>query len=319
MANVFTDTSGSSLGTSLVQAAYDRYIEIALRNVPIFDAFADKHPQAQAMPGSSVVLQVMSALADATTPLTETVDPDSVGFGNTTPVTVTLAEYGNAALLTEKLQTFNLAQGGVNPLVADEISFNMMSSLDTVAQTVFRAGTNVIREIADVMTFGGATASVTATDEPKARDFLAAVAKLRSNSARPNMGSNNYTAVLSPEVSYDLRTQTGQSGWLTPNEYGSSQSRIWDGEIGAFGGAVFIENPRCYSATDGAASAKVRRSYVFGQQAFASAVARRPQVVLGPVTDKLRRFQPIGWKATLGYAIFRQAALYRIEAVSALA
>ena len=252
MANAYTTTGAGSLGTNLVQAAYDRYINIKLRGVPMFDAFADYHPVAQAMPGSSVVLQIMPQLTEATGTLTEDVDPDSVAFGNTTGPTITFAEYGNAVLTTERLKLFNLAQGGVNPLVADEIASNMMLSLDTVAQTAFRAGTNTVREIAAAMSFAGSTVTVTATDVAKARDFLAAVVKLRANYAVPNQGSNNYTAIVSPEVSYDLRTATGQGGWLTPNEYGSSQTRVWDGEIGAFGGAVFIENPRCYSATDGA-------------------------------------------------------------------
>jgi len=33
MANAYTDTSSGSLGTSLVQTAYDRYVEFALRAV----------------------------------------------------------------------------------------------------------------------------------------------------------------------------------------------------------------------------------------------------------------------------------------------
>lgn len=313
MANAFTDTSGSSLGTSLVQAAYDRYVELKLRGVPMFDAFADKHPVAQAMPGSSVVLQVMPMLSEVSSTLTETVDPDAVLFGNTTPVTLTFGEYGNSAITTDRLQIFNLAQGGVNPLIANEIASNMMLSLDGVAQTAFRAGTNTVREISAAMSFAGSTATVTASDTAKARDFLAAVTKLRGNFASPNAGSSYFTAILHPNVAYDLRLQAGQGAWLTPNEYGSNQQRVWDGEMGTFGGALFIENARCYKATDGASSATVYRSYVFGQQAFASAYASRPEVVIGPVVDKLRRFQPIGWKGTLAYGIFRQEALFRVE------
>jgi N4-gp56 family major capsid protein len=318
MPNVFTDTSGASLGTSLVQTAYDRAVEFALRSVPTFDAFCDKHPEAQAMPGSTVVLQLFNDMAVATTPLTETVDPDSVAIGNTTSVSVTLAEYGNAALLTHKLRLFNLSRGGIDSDVANIIGYNMIDSLDVVAQNVIRTGTNTIREIGGSISFAGTTATVTGTDTAKARDFLAAVTKLRSNKAIPNRGSAHYTAILSPEASYDLRTQTGQGGWLTPNEYGASQQKVWDGEIGAFGGAVFIESPRCYMATDGATSAKVYRSYVFGRQAFVSAYAERPHVVLGPVVDKLRRFQPIGWLGVLGYGIYRQAAVYRVETSASL-
>ena len=45
----------------------------------------------------------------------------------------------------------------------------------------------------------------------------------------------------------------------------------------------------------------------------AEAVAQEPNVVIGPVTDKLLRFRPIGWYGVLGFSLYRQAALYRIE------
>jgi N4-gp56 family major capsid protein len=318
VANVFTDTSGASLGTSLVQTAYDRAVAFALRTVPLFDAFADKHPEQQAMPGSTIVLQLYNDLAPATATLTETVDPDSVAIGNTTSVTITLGEYGNAALLTRRLQLFNLASGGVDTDIANIIAFNMMDSLDIVAQNVLRTGTNTVRVIGGNVSLAGTTATVAATDTANSKAFGTAVTKLRGNAARPNRGSNLYTAIISPEVSFDLRQQTGQGGWLTPNEYGQSQQKIWDGEIGTFGGAVFIESPRCYSALDGATSARVRRSYVFGQQAFASATVQQPGVVVGPVVDKLKRFQPIGWYGVLGYGLYRQNALYRVETSSTL-
>ena len=100
MANAYTDiTSGSSLGNYLVQTAYDRYVEFALRAVPMVRDVADKRPVQQAMPGSSVVFQIYTDLAQATTPLSETVDPDAVALGNTTPITVTLQEYGMHHLL----------------------------------------------------------------------------------------------------------------------------------------------------------------------------------------------------------------------------
>jgi hypothetical protein len=57
--------------------------------------------------------------------------------------------------------------------------------------------------------------------------------------------------------------------------------------IGSYEGSTFIESPRTFSATDGAASAKVHRSLMFGKQALAEVVAQEPGIVLGPITDKL--------------------------------
>ena len=306
----FTSTGAGSLGTSLVQTAYDRLVEFQLRSQPMFRRFATKRPERQAMPGSSVVFQLYNDLAVATSTLTETTDPDAVPLGNTTSISVTLAEYGNATLVTRKLNLFALSD--VDPAVADIVAYNLADSIDVLAQTPLRGGSNVIRENGGSLVVGGATASVASTDYIKSRDFRVAVAKLRGASVVPTDGTL-YTAVVHPDVSMDLRAETGSAGWRAPQEYGVSQDRIWTGTIGVYEGLVFHENPRCYSAKDGASSARVHRSYVLGRQALAEAVAEEPHVVIGPVTDKLTRFRPIGWYGVLGWARYREAALFRIE------
>ena len=62
MADQYTSTSASSLGgtvggAGLVQKAYDRLLEFALRAEPLIRSVADKRPARQAMPGQTVVLQ----------------------------------------------------------------------------------------------------------------------------------------------------------------------------------------------------------------------------------------------------------------------
>lgn len=309
-AGEFTSTSGSSLGTSLVQTAYDRLVEFQLRSQPLFRKFATKRPERQAMPGSSVVFQLYNDLAVATGSLTETTDPDAVPLPSTSSVTVTLAEYGNATITTRKLNLFALAD--VDPAVADIVAYNLADSIDVLAQTPLRGGSNVIRENGGSLVVGGATASVASTDTIKSRDFRVAVAKLRGNNAVPTDGSL-YTGIIHPDVSMDLRAETGAGGWRTPQEYGVSQDRIYTGTVGVYEGIVFHENPRCYSAKDGASSARVHRSYVFGRQVLAEAVAEEPHVVIGPVVDKLMRFRPLGWYGVLGWARYRENALFRIE------
>src|SRR5690348_8880633 len=93
MANVFTGTVAMS---NLVQTAFDRTLEFALRAEPLFRRVADKRPAAQAMPGSSVVFELYQDLSPQITPLNELVDPDAVAAGQPTTVTVTqLIERGN--------------------------------------------------------------------------------------------------------------------------------------------------------------------------------------------------------------------------------
>lgn len=316
MANAFTDTGTGSLGTSLVQAAYDRYVEFALRAIPLIRDVADKRPAQQAMPGSSVVFQLYSDMAKATSPLTETTDPDAVALGNTTSVSVTLNEYGNAALATRKLELFSLSD--VDPAIANIIAFNMADSLDELALTELRGGTNVIFSANSTGTVPTGTTGIGTTNTLKSADVRKAVAKLRAGKAVPRMGEL-YWVGIHPEVSHDLRAETGAGGWREAHVYNDSGAgQLWPGSIGTYEGAMFVESPRLYNATDGASSARVFRTIVCGQQALAEAVAEEPHVIIGPVVDKLMRFRPIGWYGVLGWKRYREAALYRIESTSSI-
>ena len=315
MANAFTSTGSSTLGgtagsAGLVQKAYDRLLEFALRSEPLIRSVADKRPANQSIPGSTVVLQKYVDLTAATTALTETTDPDAVALSTPTQVSITLNEYGNSVLVTRALELFSLAD--VDPAIANIIAFNLADSIDQVAMTTLRGGTNVL--------FGG---DATATDEIVAADTITsamirkAVAKLRANKAVARKGSL-YWCGIHPEVSHDLRAETGSAGWLLPNQYGSAQDRIWAGEIGQYEGAYFIESARLYNATDGASSARNFRTIIAGQQAMAEAVAEEPHVVIGPVVDKLMRHRPMGWYGVLGFARYREEALYRLETSSSI-
>ena len=395
MANAFTSTSSSSLGgtagsAGLVQTAYDRLLEFALRSEPLIRSVADKTPARQSIPGSTVVLQKYVDLEKNTTALTETTDPDSVALSTPTQVSITLAEYGNSVLVTRALELFSLAD--VDPAIANIIAFNLADSIDDVAMTTLRGGTNKL--------FGGtrtSTATLTASDTIDSADIRKAVAKLRSAKAIGRKGSL-YWAGIHPEVSHDLRAESSSGqGWLLPNQYGSSQDRIWAGEIGNYEGAYYVESARLYNAKTGAdqtalatasavsgasgaftivaanaafggraevgdkisgtnvgTSAKITaisvgatnttftvdvansgtvgtntltvtpvtrvfNTIVCGQQAMAQAVAEEPHVVIGPVVDKLMRHRPMGWYGVLGFARYREEALYRIETGSSIA
>lgn len=299
--------------TNLVQTAYDRYVEMALRSQPLIRDIADKRPVQQAMPGSSVVFQIYQDLAQATSTLTENVDPDAVAISNTNTVSVTLNEYGNAALLTRKLGLFSLSD--VDPAAADIIAYNLADSLDAVANTTLRGGSNV-RYARDTSDTPSSTATVEDTDLISLTDIRYCVSKLRAGLAVPRQGSL-YACYIHPEVSHDIRSETTGGGFQDLHKYDASEN-FWPGFIGTIDGAYFIETPRMYNATDGASSARVFRTILVGKQALAEAVAEEPHVVIGPVTDKLMRARPIGWYGVLGWARYRAAALWRIESSSSI-
>ncbi len=398
MSNQYTSTASTSLGgtvggAGLVQKAYDRLLEFALRSEPLIRSVADKRPARQAIPGQTVVLQKYVDLDQATSTLTETTDPDAVSLSTPTTVTVTLNEYGNAVLVTRALELFSLAD--VDPAIANIIAYNLADSIDAVAMTTLRSGSNNIYA-------GNATsvAGVDAADTIDSADIRKAVAKLRSNKAKARRGSLYWTGIH-PEVSHDLRAETGNMGWnFTHIQTSPAVDKVWAGEIGEYEGAFFIESPRLYNAKSGAdqtalattavtvagtsagftfgvassaviatraevgdkiagtgiaSGAKITAistsgstttftvdtantgavsattvvtvtpvtrvfdTIVCGAQAMAEAVAEEPHIVIGNVTDKLMRFRPMGWYGVLGFAVYRDEALYRITSGSSIA
>ena len=390
MPNTYVSTASGSLGgtagsAGLVQKAYDKLVEFQLRTQPLIRSIADKRPAALTNPGSSVTFQLYQDLSRVSSTLSESVDPDAVGLSTPKSVSVTLNEYGNAVLVTRALNLFSLAD--VDPAIANIIAYNMADSVDELAQAALIGGTNVL--------YGGtqtSTGAVTNSDTLTAAKVRRAVAKLRSANAVARKGSM-YWAGIHPEVSHDLRAETGMAAWRDPHAYQSNEN-IWAGEIGAFEGAYFVETPRLRVQGDGAnigsavsvtsitldgttatvaatshgfstgdfvtiagttgvtglnasyqitvtgASAftfltsltgtvagtitaqkktKVYRTFIAGQQALAEAVAEEPHVVIGPVVDKLMRHRPMGWYGVLGFARFREEALYRVETGSSIA
>jgi len=253
MANAYTNTGSTSLGgtvgaAGLVQKAYDRLIEFALRAQPLVRAVADKTPARQSIPGSSVVLQRYVDLTQKTSSLTETVDPDAVALATPTYTTITLQEYGNAVLVTRALELFSLAD--VDPAVANIIAYNMADSVDILAQNVLATGANVLRPNART-----SSATVTSSDTFNSAAARKAVAKLRSNKAIPRKG-NLYWAGIHPEVAHDLRAETGVGSWRQPHEY-QANDEIWAGEIGTYEGAFYVESPRMFANKSGASLSTV--------------------------------------------------------------
>lgn len=320
MANAYTDTSAWS---NAVQTAYDKRFEFALRSQPLFRALADKKPADQAQPGSSVVLEIFQDLAEATSTLTETTDPDSVALGNPNTKTITLNEYGNPVLRTRKLHLFSLTD--VDPAIADIVAYNAAASVDTVVQTTVRGGPRLIQRKAGTVSYvTNATVSTVATTMTTTDTYNSAIArlaptKLRAGLAVPKRGSL-YGCYIHPEVSHDLRAETGAAAWRDPHNY-SAVGNIWAGELGTYEGAFYVESPRCYNAVDaGTGDNTVRRfrSYYFGQQAIAEAIAEEFHMVAGPIVDKLARFRPLGWYGVGGWARYRDEALIRVETTSSI-
>ncbi|GAA0936178.1 N4-gp56 family major capsid protein [Actinocorallia libanotica] len=320
MVDAFTSTDPSTLGTSLVQTAYDRAIAWELWPDPLFRKLATKKPVAQAMPGETVVMQLADYLSPATTPLDEVTDVSAVASPTTRSVSVTLQEWGNAMVTTMLLRQVALAD--VDPIVAHQIAINMKDSLDGIIEPVLRGGSNFIRGNGGTLYSNlkgggnGTVGAIAAGDTFKSTLPRFAVTKFRAQSVQPY--GSDFVVFLHPDQSHDLRSETGSGGWRQPQEYFNGTG-IWNGQIGSYEGASYIESPRIYSATDGASSARVYRSFALGREALAEACAIEPGMRIGPVTDKLMRFRTAGWYGLCGWSRYREEALIRIETSSSVA
>jgi len=295
---------------NLVQSAYDQYVRMALRSIPVMRALADVKPVQQAMPGSSVVFSIYSDLSTATGTLTETSDVSSVALGNPSQVTVTLNEYGNAVTTTKKLNltSFN----DVDAALADIIAYNAADSIDTVVASVLTGGSNAL--------YGGTatgTNDVTSSGTMTTALIRKAVVQLRSNKAVPRIGEL-YAAYLHPRQSADLRAESGTGGFQELSKY-VDRTPFVAGAVGVLEGAFIVETPRVPSAANTQSPAvTVYKAVVAGREALAEALAQDTSVVIGPEIDALRRFRTIGWYLFGGWNRLREAALYRIETATTI-
>ena len=322
MADYYAAETGTG-NLSVDQTAFEKLAYFALRDEMYFDQFADVQATNATNPGATVTFTIFQDMAAATTPLGEAEDVTPVALSDS-QVSVTLEEYGNATVTTAKLRATSFLP--VDPVAANAVGYNAGLSIDTIARNAVAAGTNVIYAT------GGAVdptsrATINSDDVLAANDVRRVVAQLRKANV-PTIGGS-YVGMIHPDVSYDFRSATDAAAWRTPANYVNPQG-IYNGEIGMFEGVRFIEAPRAplfANASDNSGSAgtiDVYGTLIMGRQALAKGISlggeygAQPTVVYGTVTDILKRFRPVGWKHFVGYGVFRQEALRRIESASSI-
>jgi len=322
MADYYAAETGTG-NLSVDQTAFEKMAYFALRDEMYFDQFADVQATNATNPGATVTFTIFQDLAAATTPLGEAEDVTPVAMSDS-QVPVTLEEYGNATVTTAKLRATSFLP--VDPVAANAVGYNAGLSIDTIARAAAQAGSNVIYAT------GGATDptdrdEVNTDDLLTANDIRKAVAQLRKANV-PTFGGS-YVAMIHPDVSYDFRSATDAAAWRTPANY-VNPAGIYNGEIGVFEGVRFIESPRAplfANASNNSGSTgtiDVYGTLIMGRQALAKGISlggeygAQPTIVYGTVTDLLKRFRPVGWKHFVGYAVFRQEALRRIESASSI-
>jgi N4-gp56 family major capsid protein len=218
----------------------------------------------------------------------------------------------------------------IDPIAANVVGFNAGVSIDTVARAALDSGTNVQYAsgtgASTLQTSVTTRAGVTSSNGISSLDIRVARARLRSQNV-PTFGGM-YVGYIHPDLVADLQGEVVSSssvqGWRAPHVY-AQPGEIWTGELGAYEGVRWIETPRApVFQGAGASSTNVYGTLILGRQALAKAHSlvdgngAFPHVVPGPITDRLRRFVPLGWYWLGAYGIFRQASVIRIESSSSL-
>lgn len=307
MADAF---SGTSALADQVQAAYDRNAFMALRSGGVYDQFARVKPGNVTSPGSSVSFLFWADLSTATATLSETVDVDAVALSDSL-VTLTPAEHGNAVLVTIRIQTNTFAIG-FDPAVANIVSYNMLDSLETLAQEALETGATTTTVDA------GAEGSLTAADVMTMNKLREQVAILRGGDFAPISGSD-YAVITHPDVMYDLMTATAATDWSAFVQRRSEQSEFLNGEIVRAAGLAFMETSRgAINVNGGSSNVDTYSTYILAVDALGKAESIPGHVIPGPVTDHLRRFQPLGWHAYLAYGTIRSGAARNLLAASSI-
>lgn len=308
-----TGDAGGTLGGDTVKTVFNRAALEAYRAENVFRRVADiKWDESDGpMPGNPVTFTIISAVAVATTPLSETAEPTPANISDTQK-SITLVEYGNAFKPSKKFRLTSFLN--LDLTITGEVTANMEESIDIVARDVLVAGTNVF--------YGGAATSrvtVAAGSTITANNIRRARARLAGRNTPPPPGSPMYMAYIHPDVSYDLQAESGQQAWSAPHVYVDT-AEIYSGELGALSGVRFVENansPLFVNAGVGA-TVDVYATLFCGRQALGEAVGEAQHVVISGPFDDLQRFVSFGWYGMLGYGRIRENSLDRLETSSSI-
>jgi N4-gp56 family major capsid protein len=314
MPDVFTTTTSNA--SALIANALDLKVRYYLLQTPQFRQHVDVRPINQDHDGRTVTVTVHGELAAATTPLSEAVDVDARDIPATRTVSVTMDEYGATNLSTIRAATFDWSNE-LARTISFQLADNIATTMDQLVRTVFDSATNVwfndngVGYVATTMPADGVLDNLDATG------ISSAVAALRSRRAIPRDGTY-YVSIMHPHVAHDVRRQAGANTWASPHEY-QNAGPIWAGETGAYAGARIIEHNRATVAVNQGSGNKTHyTTYFLGREAMLEANAIEPHAVIGPQTDKLRRFYPVGWHGILGWSRFRENSLQLIKTQSSL-
>lgn len=313
-----TDVQGYNTGSGVNQLTAENatFYQTAMLDRLIPELFFMKYGEKKNIParkGATTQWRRLNNLAVSTTALTEGVTPDGVNL-SITPVTATVAEYGNWAKISEFIDMV-----GLDPLLTETASLmgeNAGQSMDIIVRDIITAGTNVY--------YANAKASrvtVAATDTINATDILRLRRTMKKNKVgeiKLPDGSMGYLMFVSPDVAMDLmKTQE----WKDQNTYVNTDNRK-NGQLGKLYGVYFLEAVNVsVDPTGGAASAPVHLNLMIGKGAYGIPDVEgssKPEIIVhsagsAGTADPLNQFNTVAWKSAFTSVILQQLAIIRYE------
>lgn len=263
--------------------------------------------------GSTKRLFFHDDLAEATTPLLENIDIDSVAVTGRY-MELTQREYGNAVSRSKLL----IAQTMIpfDPVAARKVGYNAGRSLDKLASNAMFASTLAMKNPAGTTVTGtiatvAPTLPTTGCPGYLSSEVLQEAGVMLDEANAEPFDMENYILLVSPRGLQHLRAETYAGGWrdVTMRNPGMNGNSIfYRNYVGTYEGAKVIVSRNLPAG----------KALLFGAEAFAKTwpgvdgFAAYPHTVIAEPTDKLKRFASVGWYWLGGYSIFRPQVVVRI-------
>lgn len=301
-------TTGSAGLSPEMKTFYDRVL--LERTVPkLLHAQFGQKKTIPAHGGRVIEFRKFTALAVATTALTEGALFTSLGDLTVTATTASVAQYGNAIGFSDLVSTTTIdpVLTETTELLGDQAG----ESIDELVRDTLVAGTTVL--YANSRT---SRVTIVATDIITIADVRKIALQLTLNRARKIDGF--WQIITHPRVTFDLQAT---AEWVTANQFHQTGNQF-DGSLGTLYGCKFWETDKAKVYVDGGSGSvvDVYVSLVFGQNAFGivDLAGHNLRTIYKPLgsagtADALDQQSTMGWKTTFGTKILQEAFMLRYE------
>lgn len=259
--------------------------------------------------GRIIEFRKFSALAVATTPLTEGVLFTALKDLTVTATTATVAQYGDAVGFSDIVSTTT-----IDPLLTETseiLGEQAGETIDELVRDVLAVGTTVVYVGVRV-----SRVTIAAGDTITPADVQRIALQLELNRARKIDGY--WQAITHPRVIFDLmRTQE----WRDAQNYHQTGAQF-TGEVGQLFGVKFwtTDKAKFFPDTGVGATVDVYTVIALGQEAFGivDLAGQNLQTVFQPLgsagtADPLKVNSTMGWKAVFGTKRLQEAFMVRYE------